>query len=121
LRVSPPFARNQSHDEHEQKQHEKNGKQNLGDFHGACGDAGETEYSGDQRDDEKYGGVVEHVFILLLTGVDGSLSLGPIRPPSRDDIVSDWTLTGVAAKNHLFSPSAQYLSIHGTGLYVTAH
>jgi hypothetical protein len=62
--------------EHTQQQghheyHQENVEQDLGDLGSASGDARETEYGGNDRNDEEYDGVMQHEdspFSSVLTG-----------------------------------------------------
>ena len=57
LRPPPEQARDERYDE----QHQEYEKQDFGDLRGACGNATESEYRGDQRNDKKYQRIVEHL------------------------------------------------------------
>jgi hypothetical protein len=57
LRSSPEQARDERYDEQDQEYE----KQDFGDLGGACGNATESEYRGDQRNDKKYQRIVEHL------------------------------------------------------------
>jgi hypothetical protein len=51
----------QARDERYDEQHQEYEKQYFRDLRRACGDATESEYRGDQRNDKKYQRIVEHL------------------------------------------------------------
>lgn len=51
------------------KQQDKNEEKDLGDLDGTGRDAGKAEQRGDQRDHEKYGGIIQR--FLFLSSKDG--------------------------------------------------
>jgi hypothetical protein len=57
LLPSSEQAGDQRHDE----QNKENEKENLGDFSGAGSNTTESKHGGNQRDDEKYQRIVEHL------------------------------------------------------------
>src|SRR5579859_5115517 len=85
---SPLQARPSAYAAKNQRQHEQNDehdKEYLGDTRRAGGNAAETEYGGDDGDDEKYGGPVEHDISLRIDEWPGALvrsamSIRSVRP-----------------------------------------
>jgi hypothetical protein len=60
-----PFTLTESHNEADEKYHDKDEKQDARNLGSAHGDAAKPEDSGDDRDHEKYGSVVKHDYLLF--------------------------------------------------------
>jgi hypothetical protein len=60
-----PSAFADTHDETDEKYHDKDEKKDSRDLGEACGDTGKSEDRGDDGDHEKYRGVIKHGYLLF--------------------------------------------------------